>query len=331
MIIEAHGLRKTFTAKRGRGKTQEVEAVRGIDLDVDEGEIFGLPRPERRRQDDHDPHARHVDHAHLRHRTGGRARPGERARRRSGAASATSARPAGVDETTPRAARACSWPRGSPGSPDSQALVRADELLEAFEPDGDREPARPNTLSGGQKRRFAHRARAGAPAAADLPRRAHHRPGPAEPRPTCGTRSRGPSRPGHQRAADHPLPGRGRRVVRPAGHRRPRPDRRRGHPRGAQEARWRATSSRSGSTSRPPPRSCCPRSRTSRRPRREGDALRAYLDDGEHNLPALLRALEAGGLAIRSIRSTGPRSTTSSCGNRPLPPRRRLTPGRRPR
>ena len=33
----------------------------------------------------------------------------------------------------------------------------------------------------------------------------------------------------------------------------------------------------------------------------EGDALRAYLDDGEHNLPALLRALEAGGLAIRSI------------------------------
>ncbi|MFD0888560.1 DUF4162 domain-containing protein, partial [Streptosporangium algeriense] len=31
------------------------------------------------------------------------------------------------------------------------------------------------------------------------------------------------------------------------------------------------------------------------------DALLAYLDDGERNLTALLRALEAGGLAIRSI------------------------------
>ncbi|WP_174551877.1 ATP-binding cassette domain-containing protein [Herbidospora mongoliensis] len=45
MIIEAHGLRKTFQAKRGRGKTEEVEAVRGIDLAVEKGEIFAALGP----------------------------------------------------------------------------------------------------------------------------------------------------------------------------------------------------------------------------------------------------------------------------------------------
>ncbi|MBO3744452.1 ATP-binding cassette domain-containing protein [Streptosporangiaceae bacterium NEAU-GS5] len=45
MIIEAHDLRKTFTAKRGRGKTEQVEAVRGIDLAVETGEIFAALGP----------------------------------------------------------------------------------------------------------------------------------------------------------------------------------------------------------------------------------------------------------------------------------------------
>ncbi|GII52175.1 daunorubicin resistance protein DrrA family ABC transporter ATP-binding protein [Planotetraspora thailandica] len=45
MIIEAHGLRKTFTAKRGRGKTEQVEAVRGVDLEVETGQIFAVLGP----------------------------------------------------------------------------------------------------------------------------------------------------------------------------------------------------------------------------------------------------------------------------------------------
>ncbi|MFG3441731.1 ATP-binding cassette domain-containing protein [Nonomuraea sp. NPDC047897] len=44
MIIEAHDLRKTFTT-RGRKGGQTVEAVRGVDLEVRKGEIFGVLGP----------------------------------------------------------------------------------------------------------------------------------------------------------------------------------------------------------------------------------------------------------------------------------------------
>ncbi|NUR85424.1 MAG: ATP-binding cassette domain-containing protein, partial [Nonomuraea sp.] len=44
MIIEARGLRKTFTTRSRKG-TQTVEAVRGVDLDVEKGEIFGVLGP----------------------------------------------------------------------------------------------------------------------------------------------------------------------------------------------------------------------------------------------------------------------------------------------
>ncbi|MEV0237206.1 ATP-binding cassette domain-containing protein [Nonomuraea sp. NPDC050786] len=44
MIIEAHGLRKTFTTRSRKG-TQTVEAVRGVDLAVENGEIFGVLGP----------------------------------------------------------------------------------------------------------------------------------------------------------------------------------------------------------------------------------------------------------------------------------------------
>ncbi|MFC4114711.1 ATP-binding cassette domain-containing protein [Nonomuraea zeae] len=44
MIIEAQGLRKTFTTRSRKG-TQTVEAVRGVDLDVEKGEIFGVLGP----------------------------------------------------------------------------------------------------------------------------------------------------------------------------------------------------------------------------------------------------------------------------------------------
>jgi ABC-2 type transport system ATP-binding protein len=45
-IIETKGLQKTFKSHQGKGgKTQLVEAVKGIDLSVQEGEIFGFLGP----------------------------------------------------------------------------------------------------------------------------------------------------------------------------------------------------------------------------------------------------------------------------------------------
>ncbi|GIF73763.1 ABC transporter [Asanoa siamensis] len=44
MIIETRGLRKSFRSRQGREK-KTVEAVRGVDLRVDEGEIFGFLGP----------------------------------------------------------------------------------------------------------------------------------------------------------------------------------------------------------------------------------------------------------------------------------------------
>src|SRR3954471_16364670 len=43
-MIETRGLRKSFTSRQGREK-KLVEAVRGVDLDVAEGEIFGFLGP----------------------------------------------------------------------------------------------------------------------------------------------------------------------------------------------------------------------------------------------------------------------------------------------
>ncbi|MEV0617953.1 ATP-binding cassette domain-containing protein [Nonomuraea sp. NPDC050404] len=44
MIIQAHGLHKTFTTRSRKG-AQSVEAVRGVDLEVKKGEIFGVLGP----------------------------------------------------------------------------------------------------------------------------------------------------------------------------------------------------------------------------------------------------------------------------------------------
>src|ERR687890_894521 len=43
-MIRTQGLRKSFTSRQGREK-KTVEAVRGVDLDVAEGEIFGFLGP----------------------------------------------------------------------------------------------------------------------------------------------------------------------------------------------------------------------------------------------------------------------------------------------
>ncbi|GII91374.1 ATP-binding cassette domain-containing protein [Sinosporangium siamense] len=45
MIIDTHDLKKTFTTRKRRGAPETVHAVRGIDLTVKKGEIFGVLGP----------------------------------------------------------------------------------------------------------------------------------------------------------------------------------------------------------------------------------------------------------------------------------------------
>ncbi|MEU0518709.1 ATP-binding cassette domain-containing protein [Streptosporangium sp. NPDC006007] len=152
MIIEAHGLRKTFTAKRGRGKAEKVEAVRGVDLSVAEGEIFAALGPNGAGKT---TTVRML--ATFTTPTAGTARvagydvvkEAAKVRERIGYVSQAG----GVDENAPGleslllAARLAGHSR-------RQALTRADELLAAFSLT--EIAGRPvKTLSGGQKRRFA--------------------------------------------------------------------------------------------------------------------------------------------------------------------------------
>ena len=46
-IISISDLRKSLKGRRGKGRTERVEAVKGINLSVHEGEIFGFLGPER--------------------------------------------------------------------------------------------------------------------------------------------------------------------------------------------------------------------------------------------------------------------------------------------
>ena len=94
------------------------------------------------------------------------------------------------------------------------------------------------------------------PAAADLPRRAHHRARPAHPRPDVGHHPRARRR-GQHRPADHAVPRRGRPAGRPHRGDRPRPQGRRGHRRRAQvvgRVARPSSSSSSTSTTSPPRR-----------------------------------------------------------------------------
>ncbi|MER7206619.1 ATP-binding cassette domain-containing protein [Streptosporangium sp. NPDC000239] len=151
MIIEARGLRKTFT-RRGRGGSEQVEAVRGIDLSVSEGEIFAALGPNGAGKT---TTVRML--ATFTAPTAGTAtvagydvvRQAAKVRERIGYVGQTG----GMDDNAPGldslllAARLAGHSR-------RQAAVRADELLAAFSlTEIARRPLK--TLSGGQKRRFA--------------------------------------------------------------------------------------------------------------------------------------------------------------------------------
>ena len=109
---------------------------------------------------------------------------------------------------------------------------RVAELLDRFElADAARKPV--STYSGRDAPPAGPGDDPGRHAAVDLPRRAHHRAGPAQPPHHVAQHPRA----GRRRRDDlphHPVPRRGRPARRPHRGARPRPDRRRGHPRRAQ-------------------------------------------------------------------------------------------------
>jgi ABC-2 type transport system ATP-binding protein len=296
MIIEAHGLRKTFTAKRGRGKTEEVEAVRGIDLTVGEGEVFACLGPNGAGKT---TTVRML--ATFTAPTSGTARvaghdvvkEADKVREKIGYVSQAG----GVDDNAPGreslllAARLTGLSR-------RQALIRADELLETFSlTEIANRPAK--TLSGGQKRRFA--------LAIGL---VNQPPLIFLDEPTTGLdpqnranlwdevralRDRGTSvlLTTHYLdeadalcdrlvIVDHGLivaegtPGELKKEV-------------------AGDVVTLRIDDQAAAQELLAVQPYIKEIQT------EGDTLRAYLDDGEHNLPTLLRALETGGLAIRSI------------------------------
>ncbi|MFD8529258.1 ATP-binding cassette domain-containing protein [Streptosporangium canum] len=296
MIIEAHGLRKTFTARRGRGRTEEVEAVRGIDLSVGEGEIFAVLGPNGAGKT---TTVRML--ATFTAPTAGTARvaghdvvkEAAKVRERIGYVSQAG----GVDDNAPGRESLLLSARLS-GLSRSQAHARADELLETFSLTeiADR-PVR--SLSGGQKRRFA--------LAIGL---ANRPPLVFLDEPTTGLdpqnranlwdevrslRDQGTSvlLTTHYLdeadalcdrliIVDHGL------IVAEGT-----PDRLK------QEVAGDVVTLRLDDLAAAVKLLNAQPYIKETRP--EDDCLRAYLDDGEHNLPALLRALEAGGLAIRSI------------------------------
>ncbi|MBO4272264.1 ATP-binding cassette domain-containing protein [Microbispora triticiradicis] len=152
MIIEAHDLRKTFHAKRGRGKKEAVEAVRGIDLQVERGEVFAVLGPNGAGKT---TTVRMLATFTL--PTSGSARVAgfdvarEAAKVRENIGYVSQA--GGVDDTAPGIESLLLAARIS-GMSRRQAQARADELLAAFSlTEIANRPAK--TLSGGQKRRFA--------------------------------------------------------------------------------------------------------------------------------------------------------------------------------
>ncbi|MER5418541.1 ATP-binding cassette domain-containing protein [Streptosporangium roseum] len=296
MIIEAHGLRKTFTAKRGRGKTEQVEAVRGIDLNVGEGEIFAVLGPNGAGKT---TTVRML--ATFTAPTSGTARvaghdvvkEAAKVRERIGYVSQAG----GVDDNAPGRESLLLSARLA-GLSRSQAHTRADELLETFSLSeiADR-PVR--SLSGGQKRRFA--------LAIGLVNRP---PLVFLDEPTTGLdpqnranlwdevrslRDQGTSVLLTTHYLDEADALCDRLVIVDHGLivAEGTPEELKKEVAGDVVTLRLDDLAAAGELLNAQP--------YIKETRPEDDCLRAYLDDGEHNLPALLRALEAGGLAIRSI------------------------------
>ena len=199
MIIETRGLRKSF-----RSRKATVDAVQGVDLVVEEGEIFGFLGPNGAGKtttlrmlatlitpDGGDATVAGVD-----------LRRG--ARPRGTGLPGPAVRVGPRDREGPRRRRAHGVPVGGVRRPQVQDVLRR--------------PAPPRR----------HRPRRDPPAEGGVPRRTHDRARPAEPGAHVG-RGAPPARERHDRVHHHALPRRGGRALRPHLDHRQRRDRRRGH------------------------------------------------------------------------------------------------------
>ena len=202
-IIEARGLARTFTSRK-----RAVEAVRGVDLTVSEGEIVGFLGPNGAGKTT----TLRMLTTLLRPTAGTAtvagadllADPVEVRRRIGYVAQAIGATGGGSDpnatvgEEITLQAQLYRVPQGEIAERTSR-LARQLDL-------GGLDDRLVKTLSGGQRRRLdislglVHSPRAG------LPRRAHHRPGPAEPQQLVGSHPQAPRGPGHHDLPHHALP-----------------------------------------------------------------------------------------------------------------------------
>ena len=295
-MIHARGLARTYKTRRG-----DVDAVRGVDLDVEAGEIVGflgpngagktttlrmlttLLRPTRGEAT--------VAGADLRRDPGA-------VRRRIGyvaQSGSTSGEARAGEEVVDHALLY--------GVERSVAAARGRELFEQLELDGlwDRKCS---SLSGGQRRRLDIVIGPHPHPAARVPRRADHRSRPAGARQPVDARARPARRARQHRVPHHALPRRGRRPVRPDPRHRPRPDRRPGLARGAQAAgqRRRGPAQRrrsppTSSASPPSPRSCPARTSRPSTARSSRSASRR----AARCSPGLLRSLDAEGIELDGV------------------------------
>ena len=238
---------------------KEVEAVRGVDFEVERGELFGLLGPERRRQDDHHQDAHHAAAADLGHRRGSWVT---------------------TWSTTPREVRRrVGYVFG--GDRGLYERLSALDNLRYFaelygvpareQPGADRRAARARRARPAARRSGSRATRAACGSGCTSPaacctaprccsstsrRSASTRSAPV----SCASTVAGLVERGHHRAAHHALHVRGRRAVRPhRGHRR-RPHRRGGHARpSSSPGSRRGRSSRSRSSGSPERRARGPR------------------------------------------------------------------------
>ena len=314
MMIETKGLRKSFRSRAGR-ENKTVEAVRGVDLDVAEGEIFGFLGPNGAGKTTTLRMLATLHRARRRRRHHRRRRPAQASRARCAGASATWPRAAAPGTRSTAREELVLQARLYGMSKADAAARAAAEALEAFQLTeyADRKC---KTYSGGQRRRV------------DIALGIIHEPKVVfldEPTTGLDPQSRAHMwdevrrlrARGHDRLPHHALPGRGRRALRPHRDHGPRPDRRRGHARRAQARDLRRRGHRRACRRRPPrparaklldgPSRTCTKLETA-----DDGGLRLYVDDGATAIPQVLRALDAAGMQLRLDRAA------------PAQPRRRV-------